>query len=140
MAEEIERAWPALEPMRSENWDAETKMNWDTETKMATDAVERLSRTKLLLPPGAKRRQLSFLSKYLHWRVNGAFPIWDSQARTALNFDAEVSWESYRDWLICVRGAAATHKACLEQVRSPDECLLRTLDKALWEPGGPKKE
>jgi hypothetical protein len=142
IAKEIEQAWPVLEPMRGENWGAETKMDWDAETKMASNAVELLSRTtKLLLPtPGAKRRQLSFLSKYLHWRVNGAFPIWDSQARAALNYDAEVSWESYRDWLICVRGAAATHKACLEQVRSSDECLLRTLDKALWELGRPKKE
>jgi hypothetical protein len=141
MAGEIERAWPVLEAMRRENWGAEPKLNWDAETKMATDAVELLSRTtKLLLPSGAKRRHLSFLSKYLHWCVSGAFPIWDSQARTALNYDAEVSWESYRDWLICVRGAAAEHKACLEQVRSPDECLLRTLDKGLWELGTPKKE
>src|ERR1035437_297331 len=133
MAKEIEGSWPVLEPMRGEDWDAETKM--------VIGAVEPLSRTNLLLPPGAKRRQLSFLSKYLHWCVNGAFPIWDRQARAAVNYNAEVSWESYRGWLIRVRGEAATHKACcLEHERSRDECLLRTLDKALYEIGTPKKD
>jgi len=122
---------PVLEPMRGTDWDAETKM--------VIGAVEPLSRTNLLLPPGAKRRQLSFLSKYLHWCVNGAFPIWDSRARAALNYNAEVSWKSYGDWLIRVRREAVTHEACLEQVRSRDECLLRTLDKALYEIGRPKK-
>jgi hypothetical protein len=137
MAKEIDGAWqvlgPMLEPMRGEDWDAETKM--------MIGAVERLSQTNLLLPPGTKRRRLSFLSKYLHWCVNDAFPIWDSQARTALNYNAEASWESYTDWLIRVRQEAANHNTCcLESVRSRGECLLRTLDKALYEIGSRRSE
>lgn len=133
MAGEIETSWSVLQPMRS--WHAET--NWDGETKMLTDAVELLSQTRLLPTPGAKR-QLSFLSKYLHSCVNDTFPIWDKNARTALHHDNdETSWLSYKHWVICVRQEAATHKACcLEQIRLPGECLLRTFDKALFMMGG----
>jgi hypothetical protein len=69
--------------------------------------------------------------------VNDAFPIWDRNARTALNnVNDETTWLSYRNWVICVRQEAATHKACLEQIRLPGECLLRTFDKALYILGG----
>jgi hypothetical protein len=134
MAGEIEISWPVLQAMRS--WQAE---NWDAETKILTDAVELLSSVTHLLPtPGAKRCQLSFLSKYLHNCVNDAFPIWDQNARTALNDDNdERSWRSYGKWVICVRQEAATHRACcLEQVRLPGERVLRTFDKALYILGG----
>jgi hypothetical protein len=133
MAEEIETSWPVLQQMRS--WQAE---KWDAETKMLTDAVGLLlSDTHLLPTPGAKR-QLSFLSKYLHGCLNDAFPIWDRNARTTLNSDNnETSWQSYRNWVICVRQEAASHKVCcLEQIRLPGECLLRTFDKALYILGG----
>ncbi|MGD1096436.1 MAG: hypothetical protein ABSB35_31135 [Bryobacteraceae bacterium] len=132
MAEEIETSWPLLQSMRS--WHAE---NWDTETKMLTKAVGLLPDTQLLPTPGAKR-QLSFLSKYLHRCVNEAFPIWDKNARTALHNDNdETSWLSYSKWVVCVRQEAATHRTCcLEQLRLPGECLLRTLDKALFTLGG----
>ena len=134
MAEEIKTSWPVLRPMQS--WHAE---NWDAETKMLTDAVGLLlSDTHLLPTPGVKKCHLSFLSKYLHGCVNDAFPIWDQNARTALNNDNdERSWLSYRNWVVCVRQEAATHKACcLEQIRLPGECLLRTFDKALYILGG----
>jgi len=133
MSGEIEATWPALQPMRS--WQAE---NWDVGTKVLTDTVEFLSHTNMLPTPGAKKRQLSFLSKYLHGCVNDAFPIWDRNARAALHNDNdEASWASYRDWVICVRQEAATHKACcLERIRLPGECLLRTFDKALYIIGG----
>jgi len=133
LAHEIETAWPMLRPMRS--WHTE---NWDDETRMLIRAVESLSDTHPLPTPGLKRRQLSFLSKYLHACVNGAFPIWDKNARTALHIENdEACWPSYRDWVIRVRQEAATHKACcLEQIRLPAECLLRTLDKALYVIGG----
>jgi hypothetical protein len=94
--------------------------------------------THLLPTPGVKKCHLSFLSKYLHGCVNDAFPIWDQNARTALNNDNdERSWLSYRNWVVCVRQEAATHKACcLEQIQLPGECLLRTFDKALYILGG----
>ena len=100
MAEEIKTSWPVLRPMQS--WHAE---NWDAETKMLTDAVGLLlSDTHLLPTPGVKQCHLSFLSKYLHGCVNDAFPIWDQNARTALNNDNdERSWLSYRNWVVCVR-------------------------------------
>jgi len=133
MANAIEGSWPVLHPMRS--WQAD---NRESETTRLIDAVDGLSRTHLLPTPGVKRSHLSFLSKYLHGCVNEAFPIWDKNARTALHSDNdEASWPSYRDWVIRVRQEAATHKACcLEQARSSGECLLRTLDKALYIIGG----
>ena len=134
MAGEIETSWPLFEPMRS--WHVE---NWNAETLMLARAVDLVSSHTLLLPtPGAKNRQLSFLSKYLHGCVNDAFPIWDRNARTALHKDnGEPSWPTYREWMICVRDEAATHKACcLEHVQLPGENLVRTLDKALYIIGG----
>jgi hypothetical protein len=128
MAKEIETAWPVLQPMR--NWHAE---NWDAETKILTDAVELLSPTQLLPTPGG-RKQLSFLSKYLHNCVNDAFPIWDGNARKALHSsDDDRTWQSYSNWVIYVRQEAARHKTCcLEQIRLPGESVLRTFDKALY--------
>jgi hypothetical protein len=136
MAREIEACGSVLQPMQSWHLD-----NLDAaETKMLTDAVEQqFSHTSLLQPPQTNRRQLSFLSKYLHWRVNAAFPIWDGNARKALNCrDDDRSWDSYIGWLNCVRPKALEHKdCCLEHVRVPGECLLRTFDKALYMLGQP---
>jgi hypothetical protein len=132
MAGEIKASWPVLQDMRG--WPAEA-VDWEAETKRLTDAVEhQLSNTHLLPTPGAKKRQLSFLSKYLHFCVNEAFPIWDGNARAALrNRRNEASWQTYEKWAALVRQEAATHKTCcLEQLRLPGECLLRTLDKALY--------
>jgi hypothetical protein len=131
MAREIEASWPVLQSMQSWPVDAE---EWETGTKMLTDAVKRLSADRHLLPtPGAKRRQLSLLSKYLHFCVSDAFPIWDKNARKALNNrNNDASWQSYGNWVARVRQEAATHKSCLEQLRLPGESLMRTLDKALY--------
>jgi len=130
MAREIETQASVLQEIRTchlESWGD------SGETKLLIDLVDRLSRTQLLSPPGQKKRQLSFLSKYLHWCVNGALPIWDSKSRLALNVDNDDrSWSSYQDWLICVREEAAKHEACcLKHVR-PREHPLRRLDKALY--------
>ena len=132
MAREIETSGSVLQAMRTshlEGW-ADT-----AGTKRLIDAVDRLSQTELLRPPGTKKRQLSFLSKYLHWCVNDAFPIWDSNARRALNVvNNDASWSSYKDWLIRVREELAKHGACCLKyghLRSR-ECPLRTLDKALY--------
>ena len=131
-AKEIETSWPMLQPMRSSHTE-----NWDAETNTLSDAIGRLSDTLLRPTPGAKH-QLSFFSKYLYACVNDAFPIWDKNARMALHCkNDETSWPSYRNWVICVRQEAATHKTCcLEKIRLPGECLLRTFDKALFIMGG----
>jgi hypothetical protein len=132
MARGIEASWPELQSMQRWRADAE---GWEAGTTMLTDAVDRLkSHTHLLPTPGAKKRQLSFLSKYLHFCVNDAFPIWDGNARAALhNYINDASWETYGNWVIRVRQEAATHRTCcLERLRLPGECLLRTLDKALY--------
>ena len=134
MAEAIKTSWPVLQPMLGRHAE-----NWDDETKILTDAVGHLlSDTHLLPTPGAKRRQLSFFSKYLYACVNDAFPLWDRNARTALHDDNdEPSWLSYGSWVTRVRQEAATHRTCcLEQSRLPGECLLRTFDKALFIMGG----
>ena len=138
MAGEIETSWPLLETMRS--WRAE---NWDAETLLLTRGVELLSSHSHLLPtPGVKNRQLSFISKYLHRCVNEAFPIWDGNARAAMDHqNDETTWPCYSGWLICVRDEAAKHKACcLEQVGLPGESPVQTLDKALYIIGGEKRK
>jgi hypothetical protein len=129
MARAIDESWSVLQSVKRPE-----PQNWDAETEVLCDGVERLSHIHLLPAPGAKKRQLSFLSKYLHACVNDAFPIWDANARTALgDSNDETSWSSYQNWLIRVRRETANHKACcLEHVALPGECLVRTLDKALY--------
>jgi hypothetical protein len=132
MARQIEASLGVLQSTPNLVRDAD---DWEAGTKKLTDAVDHLSSQTHLLPtPGANRRQLSFLSKYLHFCISDAFPIWDGNARRALNNHMhEACWQSYRNWVIRVRQEASTHRACcLEQVQSPGECLLRTLDKALY--------
>jgi hypothetical protein len=131
IAREIVTSWRVLQQLQGLRVKDE---EWETGTKLLSDAIEQLSSHTHLLPaPGVNRRQLSFLSKYLHFCVNDAFPIWDGNARRALNNRShEASWRSYGNWVVRVRQEAATHKSCLEQLRSPGECLLRTLDKALY--------
>jgi hypothetical protein len=128
LAREIANSWHVLQPMQS--WCPE---NWDAETALCIHAVELLSHTHLLPTPDAKR-QLSFLSKYLHWCVNEAFPIWDMNARKALrDADDDRSWESYRKWLTKIRNEASRHKVCcLGRVQLSGENLVRTFDKALY--------
>ncbi len=131
MAREIETCEAVLEPIRG--W--HLKKLDAAETKMLSDVVEQqLSQTNLLQPPNTNKRQLSFLSKSLHWQVNDAFPIWDGNARHALDcHNDDRSWNSYISWLSCVRTEAARHQSCcLEAARLNGESLLRTLDKALY--------
>jgi hypothetical protein len=131
-AREIEASLAILDPMRSLHDE-----DFNAETKLLSDAVDKLP-SSLLTVPG--KRQLSFLSKYLHTCVNDAFPIWDNNARNALGYDDdEKTWPSYKKWLLVVRSEVTVHKTCcLDDVASPAECLVRTLDKALYTIGAPK--
>ena len=126
-AERIESGWPILRRLQSRRA--------ASSVPDAARLTAPLSRTDLLVPTSVrKRRELSFVSKYLHWCVNPDFPIWDRNARTALDYSyKDVDWESYGDWSGRVWQEVANHKACcLEQVRSSREHLVRTLDKALY--------
>jgi hypothetical protein len=132
ISREIEACGSVLEEFRS--WQLESLDA--AETTELSDAVKKKlwQHESLLKPPNTNKHQLSFLSKYLHWRVNGAFPIWDTNARAALDCgDNTASWSSYTNWVNRARQEAARHKACcLERIRLPGECLLRTFDKALY--------
>ena len=129
IAEEIDTRWQDLfQPMQSQHADC-----WGIETLMLLRGVDDLaSRTVLLPTPGARGRQLSFLSKYLHSCINDGFPVWDSNAVMVLRGSEERTWVSYKDWLSRVRQEVAKHRQCLEQIQQPDESLVRTLDKALY--------
>jgi hypothetical protein len=127
MAQEIENCWPLLNTMRSQSG--------TTQTTILTGFVDDLEKKTHLLPaPGTKRRQLSFLSKYLHFCINDAFPIWDTNARAALDHQiSDTTWPSYKAWLIKVRQEADDHSACcLAGLQRPPDSLARTLDKALF--------
>jgi hypothetical protein len=130
MAQEIENCWPLLQWMRT------LPAGGPGEIVMKTELVDVLCRYTRLLPGegSGARNQLSFLSKYLHVRINDAFPIWDSRARASLGCGNEqASWSSYKAWLDRVRQEVEGHKTCcLEQLRLPGESLVRTLDKALY--------
>jgi hypothetical protein len=123
MAEEIEKLWPLLTP-------TETSNDWDTETERLLEAVDDLASHSELLPEG--NAQLSFLSKYLHFCVDDAFPIWDSNSRLVLGGSDKATWDTYRQWVIRVRQEVSKHKECLESVQTSSESLIRTLDKALY--------
>jgi hypothetical protein len=130
LAKRIGALWSGLNPMR--NLDSK---DWDAQTEMLGGAVEKLSKTDLLLPMRVGQgRQLSLASKYLHWCVNSGFPIWDGNAHEALKFNyRDGDWKAYRNWLTCAREEGARHKACcLRAVGSPGDNLMRTLDKALF--------
>ncbi len=128
MAEEIKTRWVVLQAMIGRH-----DRRWGTETKIMAGFVDDLARNTHLLPtPGVKSRQLSFLSKYLHFCVNDAFPLWDKNARQALGGDEDPTWLSYKKWLNRVRQEVEKHKECLKQVQQRDESLVRTLDKALY--------
>ena len=133
ISREIESCWSVLQPMQNHHAD-----NWDTETKLLLKAVDELASRSPLLPElGDRNSQLSFLSKYLHFCINDGFPIWDSNARLVLGGNADLTWESYKEWVSLVRQEVAKHKECLEQARRGQdqlrgESLVRTLDKALY--------
>ena len=130
MAREIENRWSLLDTMRGHN-----TTNWTTQTTILTGFVDDLEKKAYLLPtPGTKRRQLSFLSKYLYFCINDAFPIWDSNARAALGHKiSDTTWPSYKTWLIKVRQEADNHSACcLAGLQRPPDSLVGTLDKALF--------
>lgn len=129
MAAEIETCWLQLEAMRHLCTE-----NWAVQTESIVSAVDALSHTRLLQPPTTTRNQLSFISKYLHFCVNDAFPIWDKNARTALGHrDDQATWTSYKTWLSKIRREVEDQRVgCLEQRRLPGESLVRTLDKALY--------
>jgi hypothetical protein len=130
MAREIENCWSLLDTMRSHS-----AASWATQTTILSGFVDDLEKKAHLLPtPGTKRRQLSFLSKFLHFCINDAFPIWDSNARAALGHkNGDTTWPSYKTWLIKVRQEADDHSACcLVGLRQSNDSLVRTLDKALF--------
>jgi hypothetical protein len=129
MATEIETCWLLLQTLRTVRTE-----DWATETGLIASAVDVLSHTCLLQPTPTAKKQLSFVSKYLHFCINDAFPIWDKNARTALaHRDDQATWPSYKTWLNKIRREAEDQRAgCLEQLRLPGESLVRTLDKALY--------
>lgn len=126
MAQEIEICWPVLQWVQT--------LSDSGEVVMKAGLVDVLSLYTCLLPTrGSKKGQLSFLSKYLHWCINNAFPIWDSNARKVLGGSDDRTWSTYKDWLDRVRQELDNHKGCcLPRVQLPGESLVRTLDKALY--------
>jgi hypothetical protein len=129
MALEIDACWPLLQQI--EAFSPTRRSGRLVVSTRLVDVLERASR--LLSQPGG-RRQLSFVSKYLHFCVNDAYPIWDKNARIALaHRNPSTTWASYRDWMKKVGQEAEDHKACcLGYLRLPGGSRVRTLDKALY--------
>ena len=137
IAEEIYRAWPQILNHRQLTLDA-----WLNNQQIMDDAINDLATTQLLKPPGTENTQLSFMSKMLHWCVNPIFPIWDGNARTAMTKNKETpnderSWNSYKDWTRLISKQLREHRVnCLQELATDGECVVRTLDKALYIIGG----
>ena len=126
MSEEIERCQSLLTPMPNLS-------NWDDETNELLKRVDDLAKESALLSKEWDgKSQLSFLSKYLHFCESDAFPIWDSNARLVLGGDDAATWESYKKWVLQVRGEVSKHRECLKRLQTSFESLVRTLDKALY--------
>lgn len=130
MAQEIEASWPRLQ------WIRTLPAESPSEIVMRTEVVDVLSTYTRLLPEQRAEalggKQLSFLSKYLHFCISDTFPIWDSNALKVLGGNEQRTWVSYKEWLNRVRQEVTKHKQCLEQIRQGGESLVRTLDKALY--------
>lgn len=96
-----------------------------------------LQNTTILSPSGVKDNQLSFVSKYLYWRVSRAFPIWDKFTREALwvrgyVVNGDTSWSSYTQWTNLIRCLVLNHQQQLNDLTVPCETCVRTLDEVLW--------
>lgn len=129
MASEVEACWPVLQWMRT------LPVGTSSQPVTSPGLVDVLCRYTRLLPKPGGRGQLSFVSKYLHFCVNDAYPIWDRNARTALAQprDPPATWVSYKAWLKAIGQEIDDHSSCcLGQLRLPGESLVRTLDKALY--------
>ena len=137
-AAQVELRLPALEPLMRL-----TNDEWLADEAVIDHVVKSLNRILPLGPPVTESRQLAFMSKLLHWRVNRTFPPWDSRARKVLiaeNIDVneEPTWESYTKWWKQIRAELLQHQnCCLNAIRLPSENVVRTLDKALWWLGDP---
>ena len=112
MALEVEACWPVLQWMRA--------LPVGTSSQLVTSAglVDVLGRYTRLLPKPGGRGQLSFVSKYLHFCVNDAYPIWDKNARTALAQprDPQTTWASYKAWLKAIGLAVWVSYDCRARV------------------------
>jgi len=129
MAAEIEICWPLLQKLRGASGE-----NPDNQADVVSSAVDALLHTRLLKPSPTAKKQLSFISKYLHFCIKDHFPIWDTNSRIALGHtDSSSTWPSYKTWAKKVRKEAAEHeKCCLEGLKLIGENPIRTLDKALY--------
>jgi hypothetical protein len=134
MATEIEICWPLLQTLRTLRTE-----DWTAQTKLIASAIDALSKTSLLQPQTTNRRELCFFSKYLHFCINDAFPLWDGNVRAALGHgDDDANWQSYGGWVTKVRQETEDqyNAGCLGPLRLPGENLVRTLDKAMYIIGG----
>ena len=116
-----------------------TEDDWLHDGQVMDDAIDSFSE-EILKPPGTRGRQLSFISKFLHWAINPAYPIWDSYARLAmegLSYDVSeiTTWESYKKWAAQIRKEILYHEEALRREREDGETLVRTFDKVLWSRG-----
>jgi len=117
-----------------------TEDSWLDDPTAMTSALAIIEPTGILQPPGATASRLSFTSKFLHWQISRAFPIWDNNARQVLQdrgypVNSNTTWESYAEWTNLTRCLILEHQATLNALKKPDETLVRTLDKALWKLG-----
>jgi hypothetical protein len=136
-AMQIELRWGALEPLREL-----TTEDWLADEAIIQTVVTALGVIIPLGPPITEHNQLSFVSKFLHWRVNRTFPLWDGRTREAVRMqnvvvNDDADWDSYAQWWKQIRDEILHHQdCCLKALRLPGENVVRTLDKALWVLGG----
>lgn len=132
MAEEINKSWDVLRPIKDV-----VATNWNSVATAKLLAA--LFQTQLPQPPSASKRQLVFVSKYLHWCVNPEFALLDGNSQAALgksswkqSANVRELWAYYSEWMGEVGEQATVHQSCLEGIRNNDRSIVRTLDKALY--------
>jgi hypothetical protein len=133
MAEEIRKCWEdVLQPLQSI-----TAGDWRSDG--SKNLLEALFQTNLPHPNPQSKRQLVFVSKYLHWCVNPEFAILDGNSQKALgksswkeNANVKELWAYYSEWMHEIREQVTVHQSCLEGIRNDDPSIVRTLDKALY--------
>jgi hypothetical protein len=123
-----------------------TPDQWLLDQNVMSAAIDKLA---VVFPasPHTGERQLIFWTKFLHWCVSGAFPMWSPSACKALKVEiaADSGWAMYKEWAELVGEHVRSHmQCCLRQRQLPTETVIRTFDRAAYgigsRPPGPPDE
>lgn len=114
-----------------------TETQWLADFQLFESEVRKLDEAGIIKPTGCARRQLCFVSKYLHYAINPAWPVWDSYARWSMarwveRPSAQATWDSYVQWARLIQRFVEKYGRTLADESTGLDSLVRSADYALW--------